>query len=288
MRIPFVLADVFTDRPLAGNQLMVVTDASGLTGDRMQELAREIGFSESTFVLSANGDRYAMRIFSPGYEMPFAGHPTLGTAFVLATDGRIGTTATQEVPAGEFAVEVDLAGDTVKVRQLAPEFGDELTGDHRDRVAAAIGLNPDELDPGNPPQPVSTGLRHLMVPIASPDAVVRAEMRSSEVAAINAGLGCDALYLFAVTDEGAKARLFAPGVTVSEDPATGSAAGPCGAYMAARGLGRMPGSMTIRQGDEIGRPSTLHVTVEPEGDSWSVLVGGGVRIVARGEFDLPD
>jgi trans-2,3-dihydro-3-hydroxyanthranilate isomerase len=127
-----------------------------------------------------------------------------------------------------------------------------------------------------------------MVPVRTADAVAGAEMRPREVSAINAELECDALYLFAVTEEGAKARLFAPGVTVAEDPATGSAAGPCGAYLAERGLGRMPGSMVIRQGEEAGRPSTLHVTVEPDGDTWSVLVGGGVRIVARGEFDLPD
>src|SRR4051812_6575197 len=98
VRIPFIVADVFTDRALAGNQLMVVPDAAGIDGDRMLALAREIGFSESTFVAEADGDRYRMRIFTPEREMGFAGHPTLGTAFVLATDGRIGTSATQTVP----------------------------------------------------------------------------------------------------------------------------------------------------------------------------------------------
>jgi trans-2,3-dihydro-3-hydroxyanthranilate isomerase len=285
VRVPFVIADVFTPRPLAGNQLMVVPDAGGLSGDTMQALTREIGFSESAFITHAERDRYRMRIFSPGYEMPFAGHPTVGAAFVLANDGLIGATATQEVPAGEFAVEIDLDAGTASVRQLRPAFGPELHD--RERIAAAIGLTPDDLDPATPPQPVSTGLQHLMVPVRTPDAVARAEMVAREVAAINAELACDALYLFAVTGEGVKARLFAPGVTLAEDPATGSAAGPCGAYLAARGLGRMPGSMVIRQGEEAGRPSTLHVTVEPDDDSWSVLVGGGVRIVARGEFDLP-
>jgi trans-2,3-dihydro-3-hydroxyanthranilate isomerase len=216
--------------------------------------------------------------------MPFAGHPSVGTAFVLATHGRIGSSATQEVPAGEFQVEVDLDAGTASVRQLQPAFGPEFHD--RERIGSAIGLTLDDLDPATPPQPVSTGLQHLMVPVCTSEAVARAEMRPREVGAINAELECDALYLFAVTGEGAKARLFAPGVTLAEDPATGSAAGPCGAYMAARNLGRMPGSMVIRQGEEAGRPSTLHVTVEPDGDSWSVLVGGGVRIVARGEFDL--
>jgi trans-2,3-dihydro-3-hydroxyanthranilate isomerase len=265
---------------------MVVPEAAALGPDTMQALAREIGFSESTFVAEAAGDRYRMRIFTPEHEMPFAGHPTLGTAFVLATDGRIGARATQEVPAGEFAVEIDLEAETASVRQHAPEFGDELTD--LDRLANAVGLETADLDPGTPPQTVSTGLNHVMVPVRTPEAVARAAMQPREVAAIVEEQGCDALYLFAVTEEGAKARLFAPGTVLAEDPATGSAAGPCGAYMAARGLGRMPGSMVIRQGEEAGRPSTLHVTVEPDGDTWSVVVGGGVRIVGRGEFDLPD
>ena len=286
MRIPFVIADVFTDRPLAGNQLMVVPDATALDGERMLELTREIGFSESTFVLDAKGDRYRMRIFSPGYEMPFAGHPTLGTAFVLATDGRIGAAATQEVPAGEFSVEVDLVAGTASVRQLAPEFGAEFAD--LDRVGAAIGLDPSELDESTLPRAVSTGLRHLIVHVRTPEAVARAEMNAPGVASLVGEHDCDGLYLFAVTDEGAKARLFAPGVVLAEDPATGSAAGPLGAYMAAHGLGKMPGSLVVRQGDEAGRPSSLFVTALPDGDSWSVSVGGSVRIVARGEFDLPD
>jgi trans-2,3-dihydro-3-hydroxyanthranilate isomerase len=286
VRIPFVVADVFTDRALAGNQLMVVTDAAGIADDRMLALAREIGFSESTFVAEAHGDRYRMRIFTPEREMGFAGHPTLGTAFVLATDGRIGRAATQTVPAGEFAVEVDLSAGTATVKQHAPEFGPEI--DDVGMVAAAVGLDAGDLDPSTPPQPVSTGLRCVMVPIRTPEAVARAEMRPREVAAIAEEHDADALYLFAVTGEGAKARLFAPGVVLAEDPATGGAAGPCGAYMAARGLGPLPGSMVIRQGEEAGRPSTLHVAVEPDGESWSVRVSGGVRIVARGEWDLPD
>src|SRR5438105_3504440 len=109
MEIPFRLVDVFTDRPLAGNQLCVVPDAPpGMEASLMQALAREIGFSETTFVSEAAGDRYAMRIFTPGSEMPFAGHPTLGTVFVLASESRITSPATQVVPAGEFRVEANV------------------------------------------------------------------------------------------------------------------------------------------------------------------------------------
>src|SRR3954468_9890395 len=109
MELSFRLVDVFTDRPLAGNQLCVVPDApSGINASLMQAVAREIGFSETTYVSEAGGDRYAMRIFTPGLELPFAGHPTLGTAFVLVSEGRVTSPATQVVPAGEYAVEVDL------------------------------------------------------------------------------------------------------------------------------------------------------------------------------------
>jgi trans-2,3-dihydro-3-hydroxyanthranilate isomerase len=285
MRVPFLLVDVFTDRPLAGNQLCVVPDAAGLDGAAMQAIAAEIGFSESTFVLEASGDRYRMRIFTPEREMPFAGHPTLGTAFALASLGRITSPATQVAPAGEFHVKVDVEAGTGSMEQHAPEFGPEL--DDLERVAGAVGLEPADLDPAKPPQPLSTGLRHLLVPARTPEAVARAEMRPREVASLVNETHSDCLYLFAVTPEGAKARLFAPGVVQREDPATGSAAGPCGCYMAARRLGPMPGSMVIRQGEEAGRPSTIEVTVEPDGDSWSVSVGGGVRIVGSGEFDVP-
>jgi len=282
--IEFRLVDVFTDRPLAGNQLCVVPDAGGLDTELMHAITREIGFSESTFVTVASGDRYTMRIFTPGKEMPFAGHPTLGTAFVLVSEGRVATPATQVVAAGEFPVEVDVDAGTASVRQLVPDFGPELTG--LERVASAAGLDPSDLDPATPPQPVSTGLRHLMVPVRTAEAVAGAEMRSREVASLMADTECDAMYLFALTDEGAKARLFSTGLLTSEDPATGSAAGPCGCYLAARGLGGMPGSMVIRQGEEAGRPSTLHVEVSRQGDDWSVVVGGGVRIVGRGTFHV--
>src|SRR5437660_1017812 len=133
MEIAFRLVDVFTDRPLAGNQLCVIPEAPpGIDAALMQAIAREIGFSETTFVSEAAGDRYAMRIFTPGLEMPFAGHPTLGTAFALASEGRITSPATQVVPAGEYAVEVDLAAGRARwlqrTFQLGPAAGSAAPG----------------------------------------------------------------------------------------------------------------------------------------------------------------
>src|SRR5712692_4935181 len=141
MRVPFRLVDVFTDRPLAGNQLCVIPEPVDLPVGVMQALAREIGFSETTFVTEASGDRYAMRIFTPGTELAFAGHPSLGTAFVLVAEGRVTNPVTQSVAAGDFPLTVDLAGRSARMRQLAPVFGTRVAD--RAAAAAAVGLGAD-------------------------------------------------------------------------------------------------------------------------------------------------
>ena len=286
MEVPFRLVDVFTERALAGNQLCVVPEPDdGLDDALMLAIAREIGFSETTFVTEASGDRYAMRIFTPGEELPFAGHPTLGTAFVLAAEGRISSPATQVVKAGEFHVEIDVGGGLARVRQHAPEFGPEVKA--IGPLAEAVGLPERDLRTDLWPRVVSTGIGHLMVPAKDAEGVARARPTSDAVDAMLREHGAGGLYLFAVVDDGeAKARMFAPGVGVAEDPATGSAAGPLGAYLAHHGVAGMPGRLRIRQGDEVRRPSELHVEVRTDGDSFEVWVEGGVVIVGRGVFEL--
>src|SRR5690348_6827719 len=170
MRLDFHLVDVFTDRPFAGNQLCVVPDGAGVPDALMQAIALEIGFSETTFVQEASGDRYAMRIFMPTRELPFAGHPTLGTAFVLASLGRIGSPAVQSVAAGEFEVRADLEAGTARMGQGRPRFG--ATSDPGE-VAAAIGLEESDLAP-LPAMTVWTGLQYLIAPLAGPAEVSRA------------------------------------------------------------------------------------------------------------------
>jgi trans-2,3-dihydro-3-hydroxyanthranilate isomerase len=286
MRLGFRLVDVFAERPLAGNQLCVVPETpKGFDAGLMQALAREIGFSESTFVSEAAGDRYHMRIFTPGTEMPFAGHPTLGTVFVLVSEGRVTSPATQVVRAGEFRVEVDVEAGFAWMEQKPAVFGEPL----RDggRVAAALGLGAEDLDPELPAQTVWTGLRHLLVALRGEDAVRRAAMDPPALTSLVRGADADACYLFAPTAEGAKARLFGPGVGVDEDAATGSAAGPLGAYLAEHGVAGGAGErLVIWQGEEIGRPSALHVEVRRAGDGWVPRVGGGVILVGRGEFEV--
>ncbi len=285
MKVAFRLVDVFAERPLAGNQLCVVPDAVPLDDDMMQALAREIGFSETTFVTEAAGDRYAMRIFTPDEELPFAGHPTLGTAFVLVAEGRITSPATQVVKAGEFTVEVDLDRDFARMRQLRPEFGPEFHD--RELLAAAVRLSVDDLHRELPAQTISTGLPPLLVPVRDLDALRKAERDAQLTKVACERSGGEELYLFAITHQGVTARFFGPTPGIVEDPATGSAAGALGAYLAARGLAEMPGRVLIHQGEQVGRPSELHVEVQPDGETWRVMVGGGVRIVGEGAFRLP-
>jgi trans-2,3-dihydro-3-hydroxyanthranilate isomerase len=285
VRIPFRMVDVFTDRALAGNQLCVVPGPISLPDAQMQAIAQEMGFSETTFVTEASGDRYAMRIFTPGVELPFAGHPSLGTAFVLVSEGRVSSPATQVVPAGEVPMSVDLEARIARMRQFPPRFKHSV--DRVEELAGAIGLSVEDLHPDLPAQVVWTGLDVLVVPARSAEAVSRAAPYPPRLTSLVESVGTDGLYLVALDGNHVHARFFGSGVGVDEDAATGSAAGPCGAYFVERQV--LPaGRVTIRQGIEMGRPSTLVVDIEraPNG-VWEVHVGGGVATVGSGEFDLP-
>ena len=281
MEVGFRLLDVFCDRPFAGNQLCVVPEPpAGLDDGAMHTLAREIGFSETTFVTAAGGDRYRMRIFTPDQELPFAGHPTLGTAYLLVSEGRVTSPVVQTTAVGEVPVEIDLEEGSGWMRQRPPDFGDEF-GD-RAAIARAAGLEPDDMHPDLPAQVVSTGLGPLLAPVRDLEALRRAERdgRVTREACERAGGEC--LYLFAMTPDGVTARMFDPGAGIGEDPA----AGPLGAYLAQRGVAGMPGRVTVAQGEQVGRPSFLHVEVAPEDASFAIRVGGGVRIVGEGHFRL--
>jgi trans-2,3-dihydro-3-hydroxyanthranilate isomerase len=283
VNVPFRLVDVFTPRPLGGNQLCVVPDPGELGDAEMQAIAKEIGFSETTFVTEAAGDRYAMRIFTPGQELPFAGHPTLGTAFVLVSEGRVSTPATQVIAAGEIPVEVDVEANTARMTQLPAEFGPIFP--RRDLIASAIGLTVAELDPRRPVRTVSTGLPTTIVPVRDLDTLRRATRNERLVGEAVAASGGQDLYLFAPTAEGVTARMFDSEFGIGEDPATGSAAGPLGVYLAEYG-DLDTTRLSIRQGEQVGRPSELHVEAWREDGAWRARVGGGVHIVGRGAFEL--
>lgn len=287
MDVPFRLLDVFTDAPFAGNQLCVVPDPPpGLSPATMQTLSREIGFSETTFVTAVRPDGYDVRIFTPEGELPFAGHPTLGTAFALVAEGRVAPRLVQRCAAGDVPVEVDLVSGTAIMEQLPPVFGRPM-GD-RALVAAGAGLSVDDLVADLPIVPVSTGIPHLLVPVRTEAALRRASRDDRACrAACEAAEDAESLYLFAVRGNGdVMARMFDRWPAIGEDPATGSAAGPLAAYLAAHRLAGLPGRATIAQGEMVGRPSFLQVDVASAGGGWSVKVGGGVQVVGEGHFRI--
>jgi trans-2,3-dihydro-3-hydroxyanthranilate isomerase len=283
VRIPFILADVFTAEPFAGNQLCVVPEPPAeLDAATMQLLAQEIGFSETSFVTAIRQGGYDVRIFTPVEELPFAGHPTLGTAFVLAGRGLVPPTVVQTCAAGDIPVVVDLAAETATLRQLPPVFGAPFADRHA--VATAAGLRDEDLADG-PIVPVSTGIAHLMVSVVSEEALRRASRDDRGCTDVTERADAESLYLFTVRRDGdVVARMFDRSVQIGEDPATGSAAGPLGVYLAEHRLAGMPGRVTVAQGEMVGRPSFLRVDVERSDDAWVAHVGGGVRIVGEGSF----
>jgi trans-2,3-dihydro-3-hydroxyanthranilate isomerase len=294
----FLQYDVFTDRPLEGNQLAVFLDGRGLSTERMQAIAREMNFSESTFILppEAAGTDMRMRIFTPANELPMAGHPTVGSTFALAHTGTIRSGVSRFVfGLGVGPVPVDLEWEADRLRfawmtQLNPEFGPPIGA--REAVAAAIGVGSGDLVPDLPIQQVSTGLPFLFVPIRSRDAVDRAACDMSAFRHLTSSLGIDlGIFLFAVPAPGsvetAYSRMFAPGFGMVEDPATGSASGALGCYLVRHGLVTRDHArrMVSLQGVAMGRPSRIHIAVYSRGDEIvSVKVGGTAVLVGRGEL----
>jgi trans-2,3-dihydro-3-hydroxyanthranilate isomerase len=280
----YTLLDVFTSTRLQGNPLAVVHGADGVPDAVMLAFARETRLSETSFVQSptAAGADYRNRIWTVAAEARFAGHPSLGVAAAVARErGDSSVTYTQETHAGLQPIDVELAGDAIHASMLQEpaEFGPEL--DPSD-VLGAVGLSDHDADPELPCQAVSTGAYHVIAPVRDP--AVLAGLwpdydRISGLLAPYAGGLC--LYVTAVDpDEGtARARAYGTRAEVGEDPATGSAAGPLCAYLAAR---TGTDSLTVSQGVEMGRASTL--VCELEGDR--VRVGGDVVVVADGSVVL--
>jgi trans-2,3-dihydro-3-hydroxyanthranilate isomerase len=278
----YVVADVFTETPLAGNQLAVFTDARELPEELLQRLAREINFSETVFVSPPEKDGHAkIRIFTPTAELPFAGHPTLGTAFVLAAPLQLGEIRL-ETGAGVVSVtlERDEAGSIVFGRMAQPIPTVEPYRDEKE-LFDALGVDGSEL----PVELYDNGMRHVYVALVSEDAVAALRPDLGRLGELPPVLG---ISTFAGSGTRWKTRMFAPGGGVSEDPATGSAAGPLAVHLARHGRIAFGDEIEISQGAEIARPSTLYARVEgsPE-EITRVEVGGSAVVVARGEFRLP-
>ena len=290
-RLPFVWVDVFARTALEGNQLAVFPDARGLTSEEMQGIARETHLSETTFVLPAGDphdlDRgFRTRIFAVAGEMPFAGHPTLGTAFVL-NEGRQREEIALELQVGRIPVRFS-ARDGLpfgEMRQNDPTFG--ATHD-RSAVARALGLAEEELDPGLPIQTVSTGNPFAIVPFRSLSTLAGLRPDASTMDRYLSGTDARFLYLVSTETDDRSAALHARMLyPAGEDPATGSAAGPAIAWMVRHGLARPGEEVLIEQGLEVQRPSRIYGSAQlREGRVADVRVGGHCVPVVRGELDL--
>jgi trans-2,3-dihydro-3-hydroxyanthranilate isomerase len=293
-RYRFVQVDVFTRRPFGGNQLAVFTDGTGLSDSEMQAIAGEMNYSESTFVLPPTDPAAdaRMRIFTPGMELPFAGHPTVGTGYVLGLErGR--DTLQLELGVGTLRVDAD-AGDgrvgSAWMEQPLPTF--QSVGADRGVLAALLDLETADVSSELAAEIGSAGVPFLYLPLRSLDAVRRARGNLTAMQRFFAGEGHPAIYLFTLetesSDASAHGRMLslALGESVREDPATGGASGPFGAYLVRHGL-RPAGRLLLEQGYEMGRPSQIEVEVEQQGREISgVRVGGGVVRMAEGELFL--
>jgi trans-2,3-dihydro-3-hydroxyanthranilate isomerase len=272
----YVVADVFTDVPLAGNSVAVFTDARGIREEQLQPLARELNLSETVYVYPAEGDGHVrIRIFTPTLELPFAGHPVLGTAFVLAQPLQLDEI---RLETGSGVVPVRLKRDGPRIAfgwMRQPSFTWEPF-DRADELLELLGVEAS----GLPVEVYHQGPGHVLIELGSPEAVAALRPDFGALTELSPyGTVC-----FARDGETWKARVFVPAHGVPEDPATGSAAGPLALHLARHGRIAFGDEIEIRQGAEIGRPSSLHAVARSEEE---IEVGGSAIVVARGEFRLP-
>jgi trans-2,3-dihydro-3-hydroxyanthranilate isomerase len=291
-RYRYRVVDVFTDTPLEGNPLAIFLDGADLATDRMQAIAREMNLSETVFLLPpTRSDCVAkLRIFTPGKEMKFAGHPTIGTAYILLDEGIVSKDATHfvmEENVGPISISVDV-GDRPKIWLTTPPIRE---GDVVDRPTAAglLGLGEQELLDIAPQILDAGGNPTLYIPIKTHDAVDRITFDTSrwkQFLSQHSGPLC--VFAFAAVSKGAYSRMFAPEYGVQEDPATGSSTGPLAAYMMKHKLVSSESGTTFfsEQGTHMRRRSILHVRVHGEGGCEGIQVGGNVTPVMEGTLEL--
>jgi trans-2,3-dihydro-3-hydroxyanthranilate isomerase len=303
-RYRYLTADVFTDTPFGGNQLAVFPDARGIPEHRLQDVAREFNYSETTFVYPASDQAHTrrVRIFTPGNELPFAGHPTVGTAHVLAAIGDLALTGDRtrivfEELVGPVPVAIHAEGGLPTFCQLSvaklPEEGPAPPT--RDVLAGVLGLDPDDLLDGEwAPRGWTCGVPYLFIPLRDRDAVARARVNVERWERALAGTWAPEPFVFTRAGERAGSdlhgRMFAPAFGIPEDPATGSAAVALAGYLTRRDARRAAGGTLrwrLEQGFEMGRPSILDIEADvAHGEITGVRVGGGSVIVCEGVMNI--
>jgi len=287
-KLTFYIVDVFAEEKFAGNQLAVFSSCAKLTSEQMQSIAREMHFSETTFIMSEekyNGG-YEVRIFTPVAEVPFAGHPILGTAHIIRTE--IATDAPGEVlinlKVGQ--IPVTFGGDISWMKQVPPEFGNKIDAAS---VAEVLGLRRSEIDERFPVEEVSTGLPHIIVPLKKIDSLKRVRVSLDKYYGFIKNTWAKPILIFCPeSHEGLNnisVRMFADCYGVPEDPATGSGNGCLAAYLVKnRYWGKNKINVRSEQGYEINRPSLLYLKAEEIGGQINVFVGGKSITIARGEM----
>ena len=292
-KLSFCIVDVFAEKKYAGNQLTVFTDGKSLSDTEMQQIAKEMGYSETTFILSQdkrNGG-YDVRIFTPEEEVPFAGHPTLGTAYVIQHEliKEPIRTIILNLKVGQIPVTLNYSGDYIDIlwiKQLAPTFGRIFDPGP---VSQVLSLDRREIDDNFPIQEVSTGLTFIIVPLKTLDILKRARLTKDKYSDLIKNTQAKAILVFCPEtynqENELNVRVFADYYGVPEDPATGSANGCLAGYLVKhRYFGKDNINIRVEQGCEIGRPSLLFLRAEDKEGEIDVSVGGRVVMVARGGF----
>jgi trans-2,3-dihydro-3-hydroxyanthranilate isomerase len=291
--LTFYIVDVFAEEKFAGNQLAVFRGGGGLSGDIMLRIAQEMHYSETTFILSETPTQggYDVRIFTPGGEVPFAGHPTLGTAHILRQEvlKQPVELVRLNLKAGQIPVTFEPSTDETTVswmQQIQPVFGETLeAGD----LAAALSLDTAEIDTRFPIQQVSTGLEFIIVPLKTLASLKKAHTNRDKYFALIEHTWAKQIMMFCpephLPENNISVRMFADNLGIPEDPATGSGQGCLAAYLVKqRYFGEAKIDLRSEQGFEVGRPSLLYLRASEQDGQFDIRVGGRSITIAKGEF----
>lgn len=285
---PYYIVDVFAEKKYAGNQLAVIRHAQPLSTEEMQRIANEMHFSETTFIMSdkiKNGG-YTVRIFTPEEELPFAGHPTIGTAYVILHEILSKPVSKVNLNLGVGQIPVTVRNNIFWMRQVQPTF---LKTFDADAMARILGLDVEDIDGRFPIQEVSTGIPFIIVPLRSLGAIRSIVVNLKEYQALSPGPENVGILVFcpeaAEKGNDIHVRVFTKYTSVPEDPATGSGNGCLSAYLVKnRYFGEPKINIKAEQGYEMGRPSILYLNAEVKDGKYHISVGGKVVMVAKGEL----
>ncbi|MCW4049863.1 MAG: PhzF family phenazine biosynthesis protein [Candidatus Bathyarchaeota archaeon] len=290
MKLPYHIVDVFAENKLEGNQLAVVMDEQGISGALMQKIALEMNFSETTFITAVDNEKlvYKVRIFTKESELPFAGHPTLGTAYVIQQNviGKPVKKLTLDLKAGMIPVTFNYTDNKPSIlwmKQLDPVFG--KTHDPK-AIVEFLGLNPEDIDTDYPIQEVSTGVYFFMIPVKTSDAVKRVKLDTDKLKEYTNDTDAKWPLIFCREPEKPENHIKCRMITTfGEDPATGSANGCLAGYLVKhRYFGEPEIDVRVEQGAEMNRPSILYLKAKEMGEEIEVNVGGKVVAVAEGHL----